>query len=270
MTYKKIWKLCWALTVLYGMSTTVTAETIDDPCSGPTALLNIIDRPSNADSACVVPFKKTVVELGYQYQQLTHSAGQVQNFPEAVLRVGIPYNSELVIQLPNYLHQSMTPHSGYSAAVIGIKHEIGYTKSWVTAVEGLYTLPNGSAAFGNQGPGFAFNGIASYTINPAFNLTFMLGGSTDTLPSAYGGQRYNSINPDIILTYSLNPKADIYAEVYGHSKTAPGQRSGFNSDAGIIYLFRPYMTLDLELGQRISGNLAGLSHYIGTGMAIEF
>lgn len=270
MTPKNTWKYFSALTLVFGMVTHVFAETIDDPCAGPSALLNIIDRPTVSDSACAVPFKKAVLELGYQYQELTHSAGHQQNFPEAEFRLGLPANSELVILLPNYIHQSTAPHSGYAATTLGLKHEIGYTQNWLGAVEALVTLPNGSAAFGSKGMGTAVNGIVTYTFNPQFNLSLMLGGSTETQSSLNGGQRFTSINPDVVFTYSPTEKISLYGEAYGQSKTGPGENSGFNADAGVIYLLLSNVAIDLELGQRISGNLGGFNHYIGTGMSIMF
>jgi len=267
---KQGWKLFWTFTLIYLTAFNVFADTIDNPCGGASALLNIIDRPTVADSACVVPFRKAVIELGYQYQQLTHSAGHEQNFPEAELRLGLPANNEFAIILPNYIHQSMTPRSGYSATTLGIKHEIGYTQNWLAAVEALFTLPDGSAAFGNKGLGAAFNGIISYAFNPQCNLSFMLGGSTETQSSHDGGQRFTSINPDLVFTYAPSEKINFYGEVYGQSKTGPGEGSGFNFDGGFLYLVLPSFAIDLEVGQRISGNLGSFDHYISTGMGIMF
>lgn len=270
MIFKQVWKLFWMFIVIYGINPSVFADTVDDPCGGPSAFLSIVDRPTIGDSVCAVPFKKAVLELGTQYLNLIHSTGHEQNFPEAEFRLGLPANNEFVLLLPNYIHQSITPGSGFSATTVGIKHGIGYTKNWAAALEGLFTLPNGSAAFGSKGLGATFNGILSYTLNPKVNMTFMLGGSTETQSSLEGGQRFSSINPDMILTYSLNPKTDLYGEVYGQSKTGPGNGSGFNFDGGIIYLLLPRFTIDLEIGQRISGNLGGFERYIGAGMAMGF
>jgi hypothetical protein len=164
----------------------------------------------------------------------------------------------------------MTPHSGFSATTLGLKHEIGYNEHWLGAVEALITLPDGSAAFGNRGTGAAFNGIISYTFNPQFNLTLMLGGTTETQASHDGGRRFGSVNPDLVLTYSANDKIDLYAEVYGQSKTGPGEGSGFNSDAGVIYLVLPKLAVDAEVGQRISGNLTGFNQYVGAGISFMF
>ncbi len=270
MTPKQTWKLFGIFIIHFGMVTNVFAETINNPCEGPSALLNIVNRPTVADSACVVPFKEAVLELGFQYQQLTHSAGYQQNFPEADLRIGLPANNELVIVLPNYIHQSMTPHSGFAATTMGIKHEIGYTQTWLSTVEALFTLPSGSAAFGSQNTGAAVNGIINYTFNSTFNLSFMFGVTTQTQSKLNGGQRFTSINPDLVLTYVLNQKINFYGEVYGQSKTGPGEGSGFNVDGGILYLPLSNLEVDLEVGQRMSGNLNGFNHYIGTGMSILF
>lgn len=270
METRQIWKLFWIFIINYGMAFNVFAETVDNPCGGPSALLNIVDRPTVGDSACVVPFKEALLELGYQYQQLSHSAGYQQNFPEAGLRIGLPVNNELVLILPNYIHQSMAPHSGFGATTIGIKHEIGYTKTWLGAAEALFTLPSGSTAFGSQNMGTAVNGIINYTFNPMFSLSFMLGVTTQTESKLNGGERFTSINPDMVLTYVFTPKINFYGEVYGQSKTRLGEGSGFNFDGGLLYLPLPYLEVDLEVGQRISGNLNGFNHYIGTGMSIAF
>jgi hypothetical protein len=264
---KQVAKIFLILVLLCGVSSKIFSETIDNPCEG---LLNIVDRSTVGDSVCVVPFKNAVLEAGYQYQKLTQAAGHQQNFPEAEFRLGLPANNEFFLLLPNYILQSMTPHAGYTATTAGIKHQLGYTQDWVVTVEGLLTFPDGSAAFGSQGLGAALNGIVSYDFNPAFNMVFMLGGSTATQPNMAGGQRFNSINPDIVFTYSPIPKANFFAEVYGQSKTGPGNGSGFNCDGGVMYLLLPRLVMDLEVGQRIGGSLDNFENYVGAGGAIEF
>ena len=250
-----------------GLSSTIFA---DNPCEGPTALLNIANRPSAADSACAAPFKKAIIESGYQYQELTHSAGQQQNFPQATFRLGLPDHNEFVIDLPNYIHQSKVPQSGFTATNIGIKHQFKATETLVTAIEGVFTVPSGSAAYGSQGTGFTFNGIMSYSITPDFGFAFMLGGATLTESSSSGGGRYNTINPDLILTYAITSKLNVYGELYGQTKTGPNTGSGYNSDAGFIYLLKPNLTVDIEIGQRISGTLSNFNQYLGAGLAWMF
>ena len=81
--------------VIYAVANNGFSEAIDNPCAGASALLNLVNRPTVSDSACAVPYNKALVELGFQYQGLTQSAGQQTNFPEAVVRFGLPFNNEL-------------------------------------------------------------------------------------------------------------------------------------------------------------------------------
>lgn len=269
MRFNRVWKLFCVITFLNSLFSYAFADTIPDPCAGPYALLSIIDRPNAGDSACVVPYKNAVVEAGYQYEKLTQS-GYQHNFPEAVFRLGLPAHNEFVLFLPNYIHQTVAPHSGFTTYGMGIKHQIGYTQNWLSAVEALFAFPGGSKAFGSHGLGGAVNGIVSYTFNPQFNLTFMLGASTITQSTQDGGQRFSSVNPDLVLTYSAADKVNFYGEVYGQSKTAPKEGAGFNFDAGVIYLLLSNVEIDLEVGQRISGNLGEFDHYVGTGFSVMF
>jgi Putative MetA-pathway of phenol degradation len=240
------------------------AEVVTDPCGGPTALLAIVNRPTVSDSACVVPYKNAVMEFGYQHQKLIEGGNQ-QNFPEAVLRFGLPTNNELVLLLPNYIHQSV---SGFGPGTIGIKHELGYNAHWLGSVEALFTLPTGSRAFGSDGLGEAANAIVIYTFNPQFSFTFMIGATSQTTSSDAGGQRFSSMNPDAVFTWNAQEKLSFYAEVYGQSKAGPDLGSGFNMDAGALYLLTKNLAVDLEFGHRISGQLGGFDHYIGAGFSI--
>lgn len=153
---------------------------------------------------------------------------------------------------------------------MGIKHELGYNSKWVGAIEALATLPDGSAVFGSKRMGIAANGIVGYTYNSKFNISFMFGVSSQSESSQNGGHRYTSVNPDLVLTYSPTDKFDIYAEFYGQSKTASNEGSGFNLDAGFLYLLLPNLSVDVEAGQRMSGNLGGFAHYVGAGMGLLF
>jgi opacity protein-like surface antigen len=259
----------WLLISIYLIASPAFANQPEDPCAGASAVLNLVDRPTQSDSACAVKYKQALLEAGFQYQKLRSSAHE-ENFPETELRLGLPANNELSIFLPNYVHQTVLPYSGNTATVVGLKHQIGYTLHWNGAVEILVTLPSNNKNFGSQSMGSVINGIVSYTFNPKCNLTFQLGGGTQTAANYNGGQRYSTVNPDLVFTYSPTEKIDVYGETYGASRTGPSQGSGFNADAGVLFLVLPNMAIDLEYGQRISGNLLGFQHYIGSGLTMRF
>jgi hypothetical protein len=235
------------------------------------ALLAILDRPTVGDSACVVPDKNVVLELGAQHAT-NRDGSHGFNLPEAEIRVGIPGDNELVLLPPNYTWQSGAgpARSGPGAAVVGIKHELGYTANWLGAVESLVTLPTGNADFGSAGTGVAFNGIVSYSPTSNTGLSMMLGVSSQTLSPNAGGGRYASVNPDFVATWAPADKWQIYAEAYGQSSTGPNQGMGWNADGGVQYLLTPDVEIDTEIGFRLSGNLGGFRNYVGIGVGLKY
>jgi hypothetical protein len=244
------------------------AAPISDPCGGQTALLNLVDRPTVGDSPCVVHNKSELLEVGSQYQSLMFQ-GTGENLPEAVFRIGLPASNELVLLLPNYFHQSVSPRAGFSSSTFGLKHEFGYDAHSIYTAEVLITLPGGSQAFGNRGLGAAVNGIMSYSFTQEISLVGLFGVSSQTLPPLDGGGRFSSFNPDFVLSWNKN-HTSLYVEIYGQSKTAPQAGSGFNMDAGLLYLVSQNLVVDFEVGQRLSGTLGGFNHYVGSGVSIFF
>lgn len=205
--------------------------------------------------------------MGYQYQKLI-GKGYQQNLPAADVRIGLPDSNEFLIVLPNYIKQSTSPRAGFSASGFALKHAFHNIGKIQTAVEGILTAPSGSYAFGDKGLNATLDGILAYNMTSQLNFTFMLGVSTQTLSRSGGGTRFTSFSPDVAVNYTPKDNIDFFIEVYGQSKTAPGQGSGFNVDTGIVYLALKNLTIDIEASQRISGNLGGFARYIGAGIAI--
>lgn len=259
--------LFWILLFTTSYSALATSSN-KTSCGGPSDLLLFVNRPSVADSACVVPDKSVVLELGYQYQVLIDEGIQ-QNFPQTQLRLGLADRFEFNVILPNYNHQTVHPYTGFNASAIGMKHEIEANETWILSIDGSVILPSGSASFGEKRVGGLFNGIFNYNVTSEISLLGMLGISTQTQSINDGGQRYSSINPYVDLSWSKE-KISIYGEIYGQSKTGPENGSGFNLDTGVLYEVKKNIVIDLEVGQRLSGELFGFSRYIGTGIAIQF
>lgn len=251
---------------------------VSDPCSGPSALLALLDRPTVSDGACVVPMGRVVMEIGFQHATLRgQGGGTTDNYPQPVLRAGLPGRSEFVLLAPNYTRQVQTvPDSpaetaaGLSAVTLGIKHSVGYTRSWLGAVEALFTLPSGGSAFGSRGLGVAFNGIAAYSLTEQTGLSLQLGVSSQTDPVSAGGKRFTCFISNIVATWQPTARLQFYGEIFGQSSTGPGKGAGYNADGGVQYLLTPFWEVDLEGGVRLTGDLGGYTHYIGAGMGFRF
>jgi hypothetical protein len=252
---------------------------ITDPCSGPSALLAILDRPTASDSACAVPLGRFVLEMGLQHANLRGpGGGTADNYPQAEVRVGLPGRNEFVLLPPNYNRQRMGAYSdspaeeitGYSAVTLGLKHELGYTRYWLGAVEAIFTLPSGGSAFGSRGLGMTFNGIASYALSEQIGLSLQLGLSSQTNPVLAGGDRFTSLVSSFVATWQPADRLQLYGEVYGQSSTGPGKGAGYFADGGLQYLITSSWEVDLEGGVRLIGDLGGFTHYFGAGMGLSF
>ncbi len=245
-------------------------------CSGPSALLSVLDRPTVGDSSCVVPEGMTVIEAGATAGNIYGTpGGQIDTLPNLELRWGLPGNSEFVWLPPDYQYQSLNAGpqgaaqtiQGFGPTTIGIKHSLGYTEHWQWTAEALATLPSGDNTFGSHGVGGALNGIVSYGNGP-IGVSLMLGVTSQTEPTAVGGQRFQSVNPDLVVTWAATSRLQFYGEVYGQTSSGYGLGWGSDFDGGLQYLVDPDFEVDLEEGVRLQGQLGGFSSYTGVGLGL--
>lgn len=252
---------------------------VPDPCSGPSALLAILDRPTVSTSPCTVPWGQFMLEMGFQRAEPRDPvSGTMDTYPQAEVRIGLPGRNEFTVIPPTYNRQRLRSGSdstteevsGYSALTLGLKHELGYTRQWLGAVQALFTLPSGSSDFGSQGLGVALNGVVSYALSEQVGLTLQLGISSQTDPELAGGERFTAFVSNLVVTWQPKERLQFYGEIYGQSSTGPDKGAGYNADGGIQYLITPYWEVDLEGGVRLVGDLGGLSHYFGVGTGFRF
>ena len=252
---------------------------VPDPCSGPWALLAILDRPTVSTSPCAAPRGQFLLEMGFQRAKPRDPAsGTMDTYPQAEVRIGLPGRNEFTLIPPGYnrqrtrsgSHSGTEEASGYSALTLGLKHELGYTEQWLGAVQALFTLPSGSSDFGSQDLGVALNGVVAYALSEQVGLTLQLGISSQTDPVDAGGERFTAFVSNLVVTWQPKERLQFYGEIYGQSSTGPGKSAGYNADGGIQYLITPYWEVDLEGGVRLAGDLGGLSHFFGMGMGFRY
>lgn len=197
--------------------------------------------------------------------------------PNLTLRWGLPDNSELVWLPSNFQHQSVDgePGSpaqtlrGFGPTTIGIKHVLAYSEHWQWTAEALATLPSGDSTFGSHGAGGALNAIVSYGNGP-LGVSLMVGATSQTEPTAAGGQRFQSFDPDLVVTWAATSRVQLFGEVYAQSHSGYLQSWGTNADGGLQYLVTADLVVDVEEGVRIQGALGGFSHYTGVGLGLLF
>ena len=247
-------------------------------CGGPSGFLAVIDRPTAEDSGCVVPQGRSDIEAGATAGNLYPApGGKVYTLPNLALRWGLPDNSELVWLPPNFQHQSIngapgSPEAtlrGFGPTTIGIKHVLGYSEHWQWTAEVLAILPSGDSMFGSHGVGGALNAIVGYGNGP-LGVSLMVGATSQTEPTAAGGQRFESFNPDLVVTWASTSRVQLFGEIYAQSHSGYLQGWGTNADGGLQWLVTPDLVVDVEEGVRIQGSLGGFSHYTGVGLGLMF
>lgn len=241
-------------------------QTYETVCGEPTDMLSFLERGGIATNPCVVPPRSVLISSGYQYQQLI-GEGIQHNFPAAAIQLGLPGYFEVDLLLPNYINQTVDPRIGFSQTQLIVNHVLWFNNKWVITASGTFVFPSGSASFGSPNPGGGVIGILSYNFNSQLNLTGNLGITSQSEPIYDGGQSYTSVNPDLILSWTKN-KISLFAEIYGQSKTAPDEGSGFSTDAGVLYQVKKNIVIDFEVDQRITGLLNGVERYYGGGITI--
>lgn len=235
-------------------------------CDSPDAMA-LTNRGSIADTPCIVPDKKILIEGGYQYQQLI-DMGSASSFSQIQATLGLPRDLEIFVNTPNYttLHQQHL--SGASATNVGGKTAIAATQTWMLSGQGYVTIPGGSKVFGSDGTGVTVNAIGLYNFNETSSLAVTLGGSSLTMPYDAGGDRYNSFNYSVSLGFSPVDKINLFAEILGQTKTSSVTGDGFNWDIGLLYAWNQQIVLDVEYIDRVWGAIGGVDHSIGAGVTV--
>jgi Putative MetA-pathway of phenol degradation len=250
-------------------------QNADDPCDG---LLSVLDRPTVADSPCVVKPGQAVVEMGYQNGPVKGSdISHLSFLPQAELRFGLPDNWELKVFPPNYLFATQRAFAGggqikgFGDTAFGIKHEFGYSNGFVFAADAKVIVPTGDTAFSDGGVEANVQGIISYSVTPKLGISGMLGVSTLTNRGADGSvTRFTSMNPDLVVTYLLTDKLQLYSELFGNTVTSPGQGPNLTIQGGVQYLLAPSVEVDASVGTLLLGPAGLQSSYFNVGLGLQF
>lgn len=247
----------------------------DDPCDG---LLAVLDRPTVADSPCVVKNGHLIAELGYQNGPVKgSSASRLAFFPQAELRYGLPANWELKLFPPNYMIQTQRGIAGGGSVdglgdtAFGVKHEFAQFGGFIFTADAKLTVPTGNRAFSSGGAQANVQGIVSYAITEKLSISGLLGISTLTARVENGSvDRFTSVNPDIVVTYQINDKLQLYSEVFGNTVTAPGQGPNYTYQSGVQYLLTKNIEVDASGGVLLRGPAGVQSRYANFGVGVLF
>lgn len=210
-----------------------------------------------------------LLESGYVYAKLPE-IGHGQLLPQAEYRLGIGFQSEFDILTPNYVEQTHPQQSGFSSTTLLFKKEIFHSFKEVLSFQLAINPPGGSETFGSKHNQYFGNLLYNYNFENNLGVSLMLGPGHYTQTNSNQVQGYTSFNGSIVLSYPFKPKLTGYFEAYSQTKTSPNSKWASNMDTGFIYLMTPNISLDIEYGQRLSGQSNGFENYLGFGGVIRF
>ena len=242
-----------------------------NPCTGPQALLSLLDRPTVADSACVVQPGDTVFEGGYE-NQVSHTPDFQRSvvYPYGLFRFGLPGNWEIDLFPPNY--HSQTAHhaaTGFGDLTFGAKYGFGQFGPMILAADTKITVPSGVHAFNNGASNAMVNVIFNFSLTKHFGVGTQLGVSTLT-SQANGApvRRYTILQPDLVMTYQLDIPLQFYAELYRGAGFGGGKGDD-SFDGGIQYLITPWWEVDAEADTLLRGPKGTRANYFGVGLGLS-
>lgn len=244
----------------------VLAES-SDPCRGKEMLLNIMNRPTFASSACTVSPRKVFVETGAEYQNV--EGGTQQNGPNTTIRVGLSNRTEFLFSPPNHIRQSVRPYSGNTPVWSALKARFYYKKDRVFSGEVFFSPPGGTITFGSPHAQGEVNIIYFKSLTKKISYQLQAGVSSFCLPEISGGNCFQSFNPDLVLNYNLSKKLVLYYENVAQTKSSSDSGFGMYNGLGLLYLLRPSLVFDMEYYHRISGSYNAVDFY-GLGLSKLF
>ncbi len=234
-----------------------------DPC---TSLSAIVTRPSVTTSVCTVRPQKILIETGYQNTSYNGS-GQVVDYPQSYIRVGVARNLELAFAPPQEQVQSIDGlrQTGTTDATIGLKAVIGYTPKTSYGAFVQASVPTGDRTYTSYGSNLILGLNGTLTLSPAFSLFGTIQGQDDTTGTA----RYGSIVPSLGVSATLPtsfPASAFVEDAQFTKATGPGSSTRTQLLGGITFDVGSRVQLDAEYGY--SPTIAtGRYHYVGFGVS---
>jgi hypothetical protein len=227
-----------------------------DACAadGHTSLLAALNRPTIGFSTCAVKRHDVLVELGYANQ--SGDAPQV-TVPQGFLRFGLGENLEADVIGPA-LQFNRGGRSGWLDSGAGMKWQYVSSSGNSAALDVLYTVPSGSAAFTSGRPVETLNFDYSRSLSNRFAIGTTMG---------FAQSHLFSLLPSLVITDQYNDRAQVYAEAYGQIATRPGGAALFGLDGGVQYLLCPQLEVDVEAGRTITS--LSRNHYYGFGLGVR-
>ena len=240
---------------------------LEKVCDSPN-IINLIDRPTFAKGACVMPEKSLMLEYGASHYKYINE-GEANGVGEAEFRLGLVEHTELDINAPTYFNQSIHPKAGFSYTSIGLKSMVYQDTHQAFTLDAGVIPSGGSYYFGSRDLHGYGNIIGFRNLTDKLSHAFAFGYSNFGEFNETDFENYSTFSIDYDLSYSLNEHWHGFFEFTSQTKSNYTSGFGLLCSTGLIYVLSEYATIDIEFSQRIIGELNRSTNTIGIGGAIK-
>jgi hypothetical protein len=237
-------------------------------CDSP-HIMNLIDRPTFAKGACVMPEKNLMFEYGASHFKFINE-GEANAIGEAEFRLGLVEHVELDINAPSYYQQSINPKAGFGYTSIGLKTLVFQDTHQAITLDAGVIPSGGSYYFGSRDIHGYGNVIGFRNITEQLSHAMVLGYANFGEYNETDFENYSTFIFDYALSYTFHERLSSYIEITSQSKSNYNSGFGILFSTGLIYMLAENATLDIEFSQRILGELNHSTNAIGIGGALRF
>jgi hypothetical protein len=241
---------------------------IENVCDGP-EIMNLIDRPTFAKGACVMPEKKSMIEYGATHYKFINE-GEANGIGEIEYRFGLVEHTEIYISPPTYYQQSIHPKAGFGYTTISLKHLVYQDTQRAFTLDAGVIPSGGSYYFGSRNIHGYGNVIAYMNLNNQISNAVVFGYANYGEYNETDFENFSTFLLDYALSYSPNDHSTIYGELTSQTKSNYSSGFGLIFSTGLIYKLNNFATIDIEFTQRIIGELNYSTNAIGIGGAVKF
>ena len=261
-----------ALAALALVATTATAFARQEPEL-------VTDRPDQTESTAIVPPRRAQLELGVTFTRDDHRASRDESLelPGTLLRLGLDPRFELRLGWSGSIEQEIhaggehARADGVGDAEVGVKVRLreGGGASPAIALIAATSVPVGDDQFSSERFDPSFRLSVSHDLPSGIGIGYNAGVEAASEPASDGG--HTTLTTAIYTLAAGFPAGDdwgLFVEVFGEVPMSADGGPVHLLDAGVTYLVRPHVQLDLAAGVGLSDDAP--DWFAGMGVSLRF
>jgi hypothetical protein len=209
----------------------------------------VADRPDFTDSPVLVPPGSWQLEGGVGFASDDESDAESWSVGQLLLRVGVHERVELRIDAGSWVYVELPGDDadGFADPGLGAKvllyRGAGARQEQLALIAGT-SVPLDDEPIGEDEWQPSATLSLGWSLSERWSMTTNLGATR----ASAGGDRFNQIALSGSLGGTINERLSGFVEVYGLSEESPEGDETAYADAGLLYLLRPRLQLDVSLG----------------------